>query len=73
MLVCATASKASCLFISATGAGERRLANTARDKTAVIKEIDKIQKIVAELTTYENQVICLVSMGHVSTDPDDGA
>ena len=45
---------------------------TARDKTAAIKEIDKIDKVLKELTDYENDILYPLATQQIAIDLDDG-
>ncbi|MBI1293573.1 BREX-1 system adenine-specific DNA-methyltransferase PglX [bacterium] len=44
----------------------------ARDKTAALKEIDKIDKVLAELQEYEDDVLYPLATRQVEIDLDDG-
>ncbi len=47
-------------------------AATPRDKTAALKEIDKLDKVLAELTEYENEILYPLATRQVQIDLDDG-
>lgn len=51
---------------------ERSAATPQRDKTQAIKEIVKIDKILAELQDYEDQVLYPLATQQVEIDLDDG-
>ena len=44
----------------------------ARDKTAALKEIDKIDKVLTELQTYEDDVLYPLATRQLEIDLDDG-
>ncbi|MCB0053932.1 MAG: hypothetical protein KDE24_30795, partial [Caldilinea sp.] len=43
-----------------------------RDKTAALKEIDKVEKAIAELAEYEREVLYPLATQQVAIDLDDG-
>lgn len=45
---------------------------TPRERTAALKEIDKLEKSIAELTGYENEVLYPLATQQVAIDLDDG-
>ena len=47
-------------------------ASSARDKTAALKEIDKLRKTILELTAYENDVLYPMATKQVEIDLDNG-
>ena len=47
-------------------------AATAREKTAALKEVDRIKKVLKELEEYENEVLYPLATRQVSIDLDDG-
>jgi type II restriction/modification system DNA methylase subunit YeeA len=49
-----------------------RASTTARDKTAALKEIDKIDKVIQELTDYENDILYPLATQQIAIDLDDG-
>lgn len=61
-----TARKAHLQTISISSAA------TARDKTAALKEIDKLDKTLTELADYENEILYPLAMRQVQIDLDDG-
>ena len=49
-----------------------RAASSPRDKTAALKEIDKVDKMIAELAAYEREVLYPLATQQVAIDLDDG-
>jgi hypothetical protein len=47
-------------------------AASPREKTAALKEIDKIDKVLAELAQYEDEVLYPLATRQVEIDLDDG-
>jgi type II restriction/modification system DNA methylase subunit YeeA len=47
-------------------------AATARDKTVALREIDRLGKVIAELTAYENEVLYPLATQQVAIDLNDG-
>jgi type II restriction/modification system DNA methylase subunit YeeA len=47
-------------------------ASSPRDKTAALKEIDKVEKMIAELAAYERDVLYPLATQQVAIDLDDG-
>ncbi|HRX03644.1 MAG TPA: class I SAM-dependent DNA methyltransferase, partial [Anaerolineae bacterium] len=47
-------------------------ASSPRDKTAALKEIDKVEKMIAELAEYERDVLYPLATQQVAIDLDDG-
>ena len=45
---------------------------TPRERTAALREIDKLEKSIAELTGYENEVLYPLATQQVAIDLDDG-
>ncbi len=45
---------------------------TPRDKTRALKEIDKVEKVLAELVEYENEILYPLATQQVQIDLDDG-
>lgn len=55
-----------------SGAGEHQRVGHARERTAALKEIDKLEKSIAELIAYENEVVYPLATQQVAIDFDDG-
>jgi len=49
-----------------------RAASSPRDKTAALKEIDKVDKMIAELAAYEREVLYPLATQQVAIDLDEG-